>query len=53
MQEYFKIIVFVLKHLLQSEKPLFDNPKEIQIFVSDGIRKCEIDWDLKTGAEFK
>lgn len=52
MEDYFKIIVCVLKQLLQKQRPLFDNPKNINIEISDGVRICHIYWNWKRGAKF-
>ena len=47
MNNYIKIIVWLLEQMLHKDKPLFTQIKKMQIFVSDDIRRIEIIVDGK------
>lgn len=49
MNDLWKIVVLVLKQMLRIRKPLFDEPKNISITVSDDIRVCTFRWNKKDG----
>lgn len=49
MNDLWKIIVLVVKQMLHIRKPLFDDPKNISITVSDDIRVCTFRWNKKDG----
>lgn len=52
MNEWFRIIVYVLEHMLHKDKPLFDKPKIVDITISDGIRVSKIHWERNVGAHY-
>lgn len=49
MDNLWKIIVVVVKQMLQIKKPLFADPKNITLTVSDGVRITSFRWLEKVG----
>ncbi len=47
MNDLWKIVVLIVKQMLQIQKPLFDDPKKIVIYVTDGIRETKFYWYRK------